>query len=373
MDFRLTLKNMRELKKKIDELASLFEKFQNENLSEGNTELFFILPFLKSLGYDTSNPEQISSQYPAVPGDSNTGRVDFALLQNGDPIIFVEGKKLNEHLDNHYNQIRKYFNNCRKVDFVILTNGNEYRFYTDLDYENMLDKEPFLKFGLREVDKYLVEKLTQFTCQNFDTNKLRNQARKISRREKIISFFKKQFSSPTEKFLENISEMVFSATEIDYRNAVRETLPDVLLSLRDVKPKPPPVVGPDPKVDPPPVIVKPDKERDIFSIGDLTGKKLDYFRFQNEVIKAKYWKDMFLYVFRYLSQEDPSKLISIFNENRALKITRDENLIPRGHNPKPIRNDLFISTNHSNNHKQRYLKIALSSFDMKDALWVKVK
>lgn len=356
---------MRELKTKIDELGNLFDKYQNENFSESNTELYFIHPFLKSLGYDTSNPERVSSQYLAVPEDTKTGKVDLALLQNGDPIIFVEGKKLNEPLDHHFHQIRKYFNSCRRVDFVILTNGNEYRLYTDLDHKNMLDKEPFLKFRLKEVDEDLVEQLTQFTSRNFDSKKLRDQARKISQKGKIISFFKKQLSSPSEEFLKNISKMIFRTTKIDCRNAVKETLPDVLQLLQNIKP--PPVINPKPNGKK----IKPDEEQDIFNIEDATGKKLDYFRFQNEIILDMNWTDMFVHVFRHLSQENPSKLLSVSQENRGLKIEYEKQLIQ--HDPKPIGSGLFISTNLSTKEKVRYLQNALSSFNMKDALLVKLK
>ena len=362
---------MRELKKKIDELGDKFDLLQNNQLSESDTELYFIHPFLKSLGYDTSNPELVSSQYLAVPDDIKTGKVDLALLQNGNPIIFVEGKKLNEPLDHHFHQIRRYFAGCRSVDFVILTNGNEYRFYTDLDYKNMLDEEPFLKFKLKEVDGDLVEQLKQFTSQNFDSKKLRGQARRISRRGAIISFFKKQFSSPSEEFLRNISKLIFSTTKIDYRNAVKETLPDILLSLRDVIPKPSPVVEPKPTVKPHPVIAKPIEEQDIFNIGDVTGKKLDYFRFQNETITGMNWTDMYVHVFRHLVQENPSKLESVYRNNLRLRIEHDERLIQR--NPKSIGRGLFISTNYSSKAKVQHLQNALSSFDMKDALRVKLK
>ena len=358
------MKDMRELKQKIDELRNLFDKYQNENFSENNTELFFIHPFLKSLGYDTSKPELVYSQYLAVPGDTRTGKVDLALLQNGNPIIFVEGKKLNEPLDHHYHQIRRYFDSCREVDFVILTNGNEYRFYTDLDYKYMLDKEPFLKFRLEEVDEELVEQLIQFTSQYFDSKKLRDQARKISRKGKIISFFKKQFSSPSEEFLRNVSRMVFSTTKVDYRNTVKEALPGVLLSLQDLKL--PPVINskPDGKIEP-------DEEQDIFNVGDATGRKLDYFRFQNKVTRDKNWTDMFVHIFDHLSHENPSKLMSVSKDNPGLKIESEKKLIKK--DAKPIGSGLFISTNLSSKAKVRYLQNALSSFDMKDALRVKLK
>ena len=78
---------MRELHKKIYELGNLFDKHQNEDHSERNTELISFIPF-KSLGYHTGDPELVSSQYLAVPEDPKTGKVDLALLQNGNFIDY---------------------------------------------------------------------------------------------------------------------------------------------------------------------------------------------------------------------------------------------------------------------------------------------
>ncbi len=126
-----------DLETTIEELKSKYGKFKNKTKSERNTENWFISPFLQGLGYDTYNPAHVHTQFSVAPHGHEVGKVDFAILQNKKPIIFLEVKKLDESLDGHVGQLKKYFN-LTEVDFAILTNGNEHQFYSDLERENTL-------------------------------------------------------------------------------------------------------------------------------------------------------------------------------------------------------------------------------------------
>lgn len=358
---------MNGLKEKIDELKGLFEKYQGEDPSESNTEAWFIRPFFRSLGYDTSNPELVITQYQADPHDIKTGKVDYALLQNGNPVIFVEGKRLNEPLDSHVRQIRRYFNNTLEVDFAVLTNGNEYRFYTDLVDKNMLDKVPFLEFRLNDIDEDLLEQLDQFSSQNYDSVKLKEFAHGVSRREKIKSFLEDQFSYPSESFARFISRAVFGTQKKVVLDDVKIVLPGILSNLRSIPPPPIIISKPEPTQ---PDLDPSNEEQNIFEIENVTRTKLDYFRFQNEIIRDKNWTDMFVHIICHLCQKNPRRIALISEGNEALKITSEKKSIRA---PKPIGNGLFVSTNNSTEVKVKILKESLSSFGMEEALYVKLR
>ena len=347
------------LKETINELKDRLKKYQNKDLSEANTEAYFIRPFLKSLGYDTDNPELVWSQYPADPHDIKTGKVDYALLRNGKPIIFVEGKRLHESpLDSHVNQIKRYFNNTREVDFAVLTNGNEYRFYTDLVHKNMLDESPFLKFQLNDIDEDLLERLDQFSSQNFDSEKIKELAHWVYRKNKIYSFFREQFSSPNDKFLRFVSQEIFGTGKRAVRNDVTKILAGIAISThRSPEPKPP---DPEPSFN---------EEQNIFNIGEVTGKKLDYFRFQNVTISDMKWAEMFAHVLKNLCERDSQKLMQISENIKILKITSDDQSIK---NPKSIGHNLFVSSCNSTEVKISILKEVLSSFGMENTLYIKL-
>ncbi len=68
------------------------EKLQNE----AQTKQAVILPILRCLGWDDTNPDECFPEYP-IP-DSTSERVDYALCQTDtdcpSPLIFIEAKSL---------------------------------------------------------------------------------------------------------------------------------------------------------------------------------------------------------------------------------------------------------------------------------------
>jgi len=353
------------LKDKLEKLRDLyFKRYENKSLDEAGTAAFFIGPFIQALGYQTSNPESVYHEYPADPHDTKTGKVDFALLQNGKPVIFVEAKKLCEPLDPHFKQIRQYFTIAQEVNFAILTNGNEYRFYTDLVHKYLIDEKPFLIFKLNDengIDQKAVEYIENFSRHKFDPAKLKSLAHEVSCGNKIYTFLKKQVSSPSEEFAKFISKELFRTTKKDTRDGVQKAIPDAFSKLiksgieSSIPPKPP----------------LPPEEQDIFGfdVTDLKNTKLDHFWFQGEVYPDGTWTTMFVFVLSKLSQIDSSKLKSAFANRKGFKIETDQTLIK--HYCASIGNGLFISKCYDTPSKIQYLRIALTSFDMKKSLRIK--
>lgn len=68
-------------------------------------------------------------------------------MQDGKPVILIEAKWIGEKLEKHDSQLFRYFATC-KAKFAILTNGQYYRFYTDLEEPNKMDETPFLDIDL---------------------------------------------------------------------------------------------------------------------------------------------------------------------------------------------------------------------------------
>ena len=69
-------------------------------------------------------------------------KVDYAIIKEGEPVILIECKSIQENLDRHDSQLFRYFGTTT-AKFAILTNGLIYRFYTDLDSPNKMDDDPF--------------------------------------------------------------------------------------------------------------------------------------------------------------------------------------------------------------------------------------
>ena len=144
------------MEKFTEQLKALSERTLNlkDTLNtEEATKTALVMPFFQLLGYDVFNPLEFSPEFTADVGIKKGEKVDYAILEDNEPVILIECKSVNEKLDNHDSQLFRYFGTTTSK-FGILTNGVEYRFYTDLDEQNKMDSSPFLRFNLCEL-KYV--------------------------------------------------------------------------------------------------------------------------------------------------------------------------------------------------------------------------
>ena len=96
-------------------------------LNEETTKQALILPLLQLLGWDTSDPEQVVYEYRRRSKDSP---VDFALMQQRAPCLFLEAKSLGHDITDRRwtNQILAYATQSG-VGWLVLTNGDDYHIY----------------------------------------------------------------------------------------------------------------------------------------------------------------------------------------------------------------------------------------------------
>lgn len=140
--------------------------------NEKQTENYIIEPFMRDLGFnlqDPNNPEAAIPEFDRGVRSSAT-RVDYALLLNSQPVMLVECKQLGEPLDKHVNQLDEYFRapggQINTVKIGILSNGDEFRFYTDSKDPNVMDPEPYWMFKLSKLSDGDVETLLHYTVKN---------------------------------------------------------------------------------------------------------------------------------------------------------------------------------------------------------------
>ena len=114
-----------EFGEKIAQLRDRVAKIQGSLQTEEATKNALIMPFLNALGYDVFNPLEVIPEYIADSRFKKDEKVDYAIIQDGKPIILIECKNvLNDKLDikKHAGQLFKYFT-ASKAKFIILTNG----------------------------------------------------------------------------------------------------------------------------------------------------------------------------------------------------------------------------------------------------------
>ena len=157
---------------------------------EEATKQAMILPMIEALGYDIWNPGEVCPEFEsdtAVKKSGQKEKVDYAILLGGSARIFIEAKSIDEKLADHDGQLKRYFNSTTDVALGILTNGLEYRFYTDTQEQNIQDPEPFYTFNLESVEPNY-DVLIRFQKDVFSSEAIRDYATELTYTAKITDF-----------------------------------------------------------------------------------------------------------------------------------------------------------------------------------------
>ena len=161
------------------------------------------------LGYDVFNPLEFVPEFVADVGIKKGEKVDYAIIKDNEPMVLIEVKATNKNLERHDSQLFRYFGTT-KAKFAILTNGIIYRFYTDIDERNKMDKEPFLEFNILKIKDGHIQELKKFKKDLFDINTLLDTAGLLKYEKQFKSLFAQQLQEPTDDFVKIFISSVYS-------------------------------------------------------------------------------------------------------------------------------------------------------------------
>jgi hypothetical protein len=183
-------------------IAQQILKLKDQIQTEQATKTAFIMPFMQALGYNVFNPTEVCPEFCAdVPGLKGE-KVDYAILIDGKPVILFECKSCHEALNHpkHSSQLHRYFH-VTEAKFGILTNGVVYRFYTDINKDNVMDEKPFFEFNMLSFDETSIEELKRFSKAGFDPNSLGEVAKNLLYTREIKRILTEQFANPSSDFV----------------------------------------------------------------------------------------------------------------------------------------------------------------------------
>lgn len=114
----------------LQEVRQRIQRAAKKPLNENNTKATLIEPVLRALGWDVEDIEEVVREFKIKSRDKP---VDYGLLVLRGPRLFVEAKPLGENLDDRRwaSQIMGYAS-VAGVEWIVLTDGNEYRIYNAL-------------------------------------------------------------------------------------------------------------------------------------------------------------------------------------------------------------------------------------------------
>jgi predicted type IV restriction endonuclease len=212
----------------LNALANRFEKIRENILTEEATKTSLILPFIQVLGYDVFNPQELVPEFIADVGIKKGEKIDYAIMQGNDPIILIEAKSINEKLEKHDSQLYRYFGTT-KAKFAILTNGIEYKLFTDLDEQNKMDEKPFFTFNLLDLKDSHYFEIAKFRKNDFDIESVLNSASELKFTNAIKILLSKEWDDPSDEIIKHILNDVYPGVKtkkvIDsFRDIVKKSM-----------------------------------------------------------------------------------------------------------------------------------------------------
>lgn len=181
-----------------DRVPKVIEKIETEEA----TKNALVLPFIAALGYDIFNPDEVVPEFNADVGVKKGEKVDYAIMRDGEIIMLFECKKASTNLSEaQFTQLYRYFS-VTNARIAVLTNGIEYRLFSDLEEPNKLDKLPFLTFDLADLRETVLSELSRMTKEAFDLENMLSAASDLKYMSAIKNVLAKQFHEPSEEFVE---------------------------------------------------------------------------------------------------------------------------------------------------------------------------
>lgn len=194
-----------------EELRSFSSKLPNLKSviqTEEATKTALIMPFIQILGYNVFDPTEVCPECTADCGTKKGEKVDYAIMQNGKPVILIECKSVNADLSNTYfDQLYRYFS-VTDAKIGILTNGIVYQFFTDIDAENRMDTKPFLEVDLLNMSDAQISALGKFRKEAFDTEAVIPSAIEMKYTREIKRILSEQLESPEEEFVKYFGRQI---------------------------------------------------------------------------------------------------------------------------------------------------------------------
>lgn len=212
----------------IKTLSNRIGRMKDNIKTEEATKTSLIMPLIQALGYDVFNPEEFVPEFVADVGIKKGEKIDYAIMDSGSPVILIEAKCAHEELSKHDSQLFRYFGTT-KAKFAILTNGIEYKFYTDLEERNRMDMKPFFIFNLLEVRDNDIYEVAKFRKNVFNVENVLTTASELKYTSEIKHFLTEQWEEPNDEFIKFVLSDVYQGIKTkkvidNFRDIVKKSL-----------------------------------------------------------------------------------------------------------------------------------------------------
>ena len=189
-------------------LAAKIPKLSESIKTEGGTKNALVMPLLNILGYNVFDPTEVVPEFTTDYGTKKGEKIDYAIIQDGKPIILIECKNIDADLNTvHASQLFRYFS-VSEAKIGILTNGIIFRFYTAIDAPNKMDDKSFMEINLLDIKEPLINELKRFKKESFNVDDLANVACELKYTKEIKLILANEINTPSEEFVKFFAKRV---------------------------------------------------------------------------------------------------------------------------------------------------------------------
>jgi hypothetical protein len=172
-------------------------------MGETNTKEMLVRRFIRVLGWEF-HPSEVKLEYPVRMASTRT-KVDYALMLESAPVVFVEAKGLDTELtEDHREQITSYMHNEEGVDWGLLTNGAEYEFFM---YDGTPSGFSLGAFGLEELPEN-TEVVGTLSKESVSSGESEERAERLRERRRAISTLRDEKDEIADDVTEAVTERV---------------------------------------------------------------------------------------------------------------------------------------------------------------------
>ena len=199
-----------DLKTRSANFRERFDKLQNDiDVTEEACKTSFVLPFIEMLGYDYRNPTEVKPEFTADAVMKKDEKVDYALMKDNHPIIIIECKKIGTPLDEKPTaQLHRYFG-VTDAKVGILTDGISYKFFSDFDKPNIMDRSTFFEFNMLDFEDSQANELRKFTKENFNESQTLNEAKELKYTSEIKRLLEREYAKTSDEFVMFVLQKVY--------------------------------------------------------------------------------------------------------------------------------------------------------------------
>ena len=261
------------------------ERLGDKSIGETQTKESFINPLISALGWDVVDFDEVKLEYKHT---KKATPVDYALLIDMTPKLYIEAKQLGSNLDDYkwIAQILTY-STMSGVKWAILADGNHYKLYNTIA-EAKLEEKLFYEWKMQDLNEANVDRLINFlnllTKEKFKDDEIERAWKNHFEVNKVRKTLKILIDDKDESLLKLINKKTSLGKAV------------IVNSLNKLKIKIEKVYAPDifiPRISP-----------RLPRVG-YTGKEIEKARLFNETFEVKTWKDLLVNTAEKLIKNNP--------------------------------------------------------------------